>query len=76
MSKPSDRESKPNTNVEVFRAFLTDSQDSPKQPTGKFKDLFEKFSANSAKHGNLKTPNSPKTLQGNSTERKTSNQVE
>ncbi len=76
MSKHSNREGKPNAKVEVFRAFLTDSQDSPKQPTGRFKDIFEKFIAKSAKHETLKTLNGPKPSQGNSTERKTSDQVE
>ena len=44
MSKPSDRESKSHSNGEVFRAYVTDSQDSLAQPKGKFKGSGHKVS--------------------------------
>ena len=76
MSKPSDRESKSHSNGEVFRAYVTDSQDSLAQPKGKFKDLFEKFIGKRNRSVDGKKLNGSKPLQSNSPVRLTSKQTE
>ena len=65
MSKPSDRESKSNSNDEVFRAYVTDSQDNLKQPKGQFKDLFKEMGGKGTKGRNGQSSNGSQPLKGN-----------
>ena len=61
ISEPSDRESKSNSNDEVFRAYVTDSQDSLERPEGQFKDLFKKKGGkvNKGRNGNSSNGSQP-----------------
>ena len=76
MGKPSDRENNSHSCGEVFRAYLTDSQDSLEQPKGDIRDLFKKRIGKGTKGGDGKTFNSPEPPQGNSPVRLTSKQKE
>lgn len=76
MSKPSDRESKSNSNDEVFRAYVTDSQENLKQPEGQFKDLFKGMGGKGSKGRNGKSSNSEQPLKREIPAKLTSKQME
>ena len=76
MSNPSERESKPNSNGEVFRAYVTDSQDSLKQPEAQFKDLFKEMDGKGNKRGNGKSSNGSQPPQRKIPAKLTSKQTE
>lgn len=76
MSEPSDRESKSNSNDEVFRAYVTDSQDSLEQPEGQFKDLLKEMGGKRNKGRNGKSSNGSQPPKRKIPTKLTSKQVE
>lgn len=76
MSEPSDPKSKSNSNDEVFRAYVTDSQDSLEQPEGQFKDLFKEMGGKVNKRRNGKSSNGSQPPNRKIPSKLTSEQVE